>query len=596
MCGISGIVSFSKVIEPLVLQKMNAALSHRGPDGSAEWYNPEMNIGFGHSRLSILDLSQNGSQPMHLANRYTITFNGEIYNYIEIREELKSKGHPFYTDSDTEVILVAYHVWGKKCLEKFDGMFAFALYDREKKTFFCARDRFGEKPFYYASFQGNMYFGSEMKALWAAGVPKEINQKMTYRFFAHNLVENPRDQSETFYSNITKLKAGHFIHVSEDAPWIQQKYWEIPIDVQTELSENEIIIKFRELLQTAVSRRLRSDVKVGSSLSGGLDSSSIVALISQLKENNATFSARFPDSPKDEGKYMDLVSKKFKTQHFDINIDENQFIQSLDKLIYHQEEPFQSGSIYAQFAVYERAKKEGYKVLLDGQGADELLGGYEKDFKHYLMEIRNKKHQAYEFQRNIKDHHNYAVFLTTKDRLFSASPNLYSGLSEIKSKLKPHYFPGISKAFTDEFADKKSPFIVFPDLKSTLRHELHSLGIEKLLKFSDRNSMAHSVEVRLPFLSHELVEFVFSIDSQHFLKNGWSKALLRNSMAGLLPEEICWRKDKIGFEAPHDSWLKNKTLMDEIQDYKALLIKDKIVDDNFNNSWKILISGKWLNS
>ncbi len=596
MCGISGVVSFKDTLAIQVIEKMNDSLIHRGPDGFGAWLNHEKNVGFGHRRLSILDLSDNGAQPMHLSDRYTITYNGEIYNFKEIREELISQGYSFRSETDTEVILVAFHVWGQECLHKFDGMFAFAIYDQSTKKIFCARDRFGEKPFYYAFYQNQFFFGSEMKALWAAGVPKNANNKMLYRFLGHDLVENPRDQSETFYLKIHKLKAGHFFYLTDERPIQQKQYWFIQKKTFRNIEAPQIETEFRELLEKSIQRRLRSDVKVASSLSGGLDSSAIVALVSNLQKGNATFSARFPGSPKDEGKFINLVQQKFQTQHFDIPVSEDQFIAHLDKLIYHQEEPFQTGSIYAQYAVYERAKKEGYTVLLDGQGADELLCGYDKDFKYYLKEIRHSKGQVDRYKAAILENHNYTVKLQTKDKIFAAVPEIYRKMAGFKSRMTVKKLHGMNEEYTHAFADKTSPFQEFNDLKSMLAYELSTQGIEKLLKFADRNSMAHSVEVRLPFLSHELVEFIFSLPSHQFLKNGWSKAILRNAMNGILPNEITFRKDKIGFEAPHREWTKNSQLQEEIVSCKEDLLREKIIQEDFTDDWKILIAGKWLSA
>lgn len=594
MCGISGIVSFSEKIQPAVVKRMNDQLQHRGPDGSGEWVNTDGNIALAHRRLAILDLSENGIQPMFLNDRYAITFNGEIYNFIEIRTELIALGYTFQTETDTEVILVSFHVWGEKCLSKFDGMFAFALYDKEKKRLFCARDRFGEKPFYFSFYRNQFFFGSEMKALWAAGVPKTANHKMLYRFLGHDLVENPKEQSETFFSDIYKLKAGHFFWLSNEQSIQQIQYWFIDKESYREISSPNLEVQFYEILQRSIQRRLRSDVKVASSLSGGLDSSSIVALISNLQKGNATFSARFPGSSKDEGQYIEAIQEKFQTQHFDIPISERNFISDLDKLIYHQEEPFQTGSIYAQYAVYEKAKKEGFSVLLDGQGADELLGGYDKDFKYYLKEIRRSKQKSNAFKKAILNNHGYSVELSKKDKLFTYAPELYAKTVWFKSHLKPEKIHGLNNDFSHTYGGKQSPFTEFNDLKSKLDYELTQQGVEKLLKFADRNSMAHSVEVRLPFLSHELVEFVFSLPSHHFLQDGWSKAILRNAMEGILPQKIVRRKDKIGFEAPHREWVKNSQLSDEIYAFKKYMIDENIIDETFSDPWKILIAGKWL--
>ena len=317
---------------------------------------------------------------------------------------------------------------------------------------------------------------------------------------------------------------------------------------------------------------------------------------SALSETNHTFSARFKGFHKDEGKYINLVTKRFQTNHHNIFVDDEQFIQHIDKLIYHQEEPFQTGSIFAQYCVYQEARKNNILVMMDGQGADELLGGYDKDFKCYLREILFRKNDSGQFKRAIKENHNYQVDLSGKEKLGVVSSGLYKLLATIKHKLHKQIPIGITPEFHNEFYSKESPFKEFNDLKSMLHYELTNQGLEKLLKFADRNSMAHSVEVRLPFLSHELVEFVYSLKSSLFLENGWSKAILRNSMKGLLPQEIIYRKDKIGFEAPHDQWIKNPVINDLYMESFEFLRKEKIIDQGYNSNWKVIIANKFLQS
>ena len=321
MCGIAGILS-SKGIHFLTakLPLMTNSIAHRGPDGFGYWYSEKEHLALGHRRLSIIDLSENGSQPMHYLNRYTITFNGEIYNYIELRENLILKGYKFKSNSDTEVILAAYDFYGADCLHYFDGMFAFALYDKQSNKLFCARDRFGEKPFYYSFFDGDIYFASEMKALWAVGISKTKNETLLFNYLCHDLVENPINQEETFYREIHKLKPAHYFIVDAQKNIIQKKYWELDITTKNDFNPQKASQIFKELFYNSVKKRLRSDVPVGSSLSGGLDSSSVVAAISQSTINNYTFSARFPGFSKDEGVFINEVVSKFKTKHHNIEI------------------------------------------------------------------------------------------------------------------------------------------------------------------------------------------------------------------------------------------------------------------------------------
>lgn len=595
MCGIAGIWSNQRSDSAaLDLKRMTDAIVHRGPDGSGHWVSEDGGVALGHRRLAIIDLSEGGAQPMHFINRYVITFNGEIYNYLELKKELAEKGHAFKSDSDTEVVLAAYAEWGIGCLGRFDGMFAFAIYDEEKKELFCARDRFGEKPFYYCFKDGNLYFGSEMKEFWAVGIRKAPNNSMVYNYLANDLVENPNDQRDTFYDGVVKLKPAHYFIYKGERAVEQANYWKINTTTTSDLSFEAASGRLNELLAISVQRRLRSDVPVGTSLSGGLDSSTIVGLVAQQTIDRSTFSARFPNFVKDEGYFIELVQERFKTNHHNVVVDADGLIQKLDKLIFHQEEPFQTGSIFAQYCVYEAAKKNKVIVMLDGQGADELLGGYDKDFKFYLRELIKAKGDHQRFIHEIQQNNNYQLAMDRKERLRIQSPALYEGLARIKSSFVKNIPEGIQTEFHQAFAPKKSPFREFDDLKSMLNYELTNQGLEKLLKFADRNSMAHSVEVRLPFLFHELVEFVFSLKSEYFLKDGWSKALLRNAMKETLPSEIVYRKDKIGFEAPHDTWSRNDVMNEMYIDSKSFLVQQGVISSNYSNRWKTIVAAKFL--
>jgi asparagine synthase (glutamine-hydrolysing) len=597
MCGIAGIW-FNKPHEnPMFeIKSMTDAIIHRGPDGEGQWISDNHQIALGHRRLSIIDLTIGGAQPMHFQEKYTITFNGEIYNYIELKHQLSNKGYSFRSDSDTEVILAAYDHWGVNCLQHFDGMFSFGLYDKIQNILFCARDRFGEKPFYYSFLNGSLYFGSEMKTLWSVKVPKDPNFSMLYNFLANDLVENPNNQLETFYKGINKLKSAHYFVYKGDETVDQINYWKLDIEQKNDSDFKESSNKLMELLETSVKRRLRSDVPVGTSLSGGLDSSTIVGIVSNTKKNNHTFSARFPGFSKDEGKYIDIVSSLFETNHHNIVVNEDELLPELDKLIYHQEEPFQTGSIFAQYCVYREARRNNVIVMLDGQGADEMLGGYDKDFKFYLRELVKSKGDSEKFIRQIQENHNFSLRLDVRERMNVLAPKLLKGIVNIKRSFFPNTPYGINRDFFESNSPKKSPFHEFGDLKSMLHHELTNQGLEKLLRFADRNSMAHSLEVRLPFLYHELVEFIFSLKSEQFLHEGWSKAILRDGVKNLLPIEINYRKDKIGFEAPHDKWSKSNKMKDLFLSAQDHLISNNIITSDYQNSWKTIIASKFLSS
>ncbi|HLO37937.1 MAG TPA: asparagine synthase (glutamine-hydrolyzing) [Lacibacter sp.] len=394
MCGIAGIISMNpNNVSTERLKQMTDAIAHRGPDGEGFWLNENKTVGFGHRRLAIIDLSEAGKQPMHFLNRYTITYNGELYNYIEIREELKQKGYQFNTQTDTEVILAAYDFWKEECLQQFDGMFAFAIWDKQEQTLFTARDRFGEKPFYYF-FDGEQFvFASEMKALWAAGIEKKIKHSMLLNYIGLGWVKNPADLSQTFYENISSLPQSHYLKLDMRTGRNEiGQYWDLDKESQTMLSEAEAIEQFQQLFDTSVKRRLRSDVEVGTSLSGGLDSSSIVATIkSQIPDSKfQVFTASFPGFEKDETAYAKQVADQFYLQHHLVTPTSETLLNDIERLMHQQEEPFQSGSIYAQYKVYELAKQQGVKVILDGQGADETLAGYHK-YIHWFLQEKNRQ-------------------------------------------------------------------------------------------------------------------------------------------------------------------------------------------------------------
>ena len=442
MCGIAGIISPNpSLINLQILRSMADTLRHRGPDGEGLWMNRSKTVGLAHRRLAIIDLSEAAAQPMHYLQRYSIVYNGEIYNYIELKTELKKAGYRFTSESDTEVILAAFDCYKEICLQYFDGMFSFAIWDEKDQVLFAAKDRFGEKPFYYFAEKDIFAFASEMKALWATGIDKSLNDKMTINYLTLGYVQNPGDQAQTFYKNIYSLPPAHYLKFSLATNDLSlTNYWNIDKQASQKISEEEAIRKFDELLSGSIHRRLRADVPIGSSLSGGLDSSSIVYYMGQQLNDSIqglkTFSAVFPGFRKDESAYIQQVVSKFGIQNFSTTPTAEMLISDFEKLCYHQEEPFSSSSIFAQYKVFELAKANNVKVLLDGQGADETLAGYHKYVHWYLQEMvsrnkfaRAKKERHYFHKNNIKftwDIKNFlAAFLLRRGctRVSSTSPS-----------------------------------------------------------------------------------------------------------------------------------------------------------------------------
>ncbi len=604
MCGIAGIISshplkseeedHSSLIQRL--HKMTNALKHRGPDGEGFWINPSGIAGFGHRRLSIIDLSDAAAQPMHYLNRYSIVHNGEIYNYIELKEELRKKGYSFNNHSDTEVILAAYDHWKDECIDQFDGMFAFAIWDEQEKELFAARDRFGEKPFFYYFDQQQFVFGSEMKALWAAGMERIPNQKMLFNFITIGYTDNPGKPEETFFENIRKLPPASFLkYKTANNELILEKYWDIdPEEQNDKISDEEAIEQFYHLFSASVKRRLRSDVSIGTSLSGGLDSSSVIAVINELQAINYsqnpadkpnTFTATFSGFSKDESSYAKLIADKYKLQQFTVDVTVEGFLQDWEKLFYQHEEPIGSASIYAQYKVFELAKQNNIKVLLDGQGADETLAGYHKYYKWYWQELfrKGKLRQSNEIKaaRQIGVQENFGV----KNIIAAYFPDFSTVLLEHQYLLKAIKHEGLTKDFVKR--QSRDAYYTTPphfNLNGVLYFNTCIHGLEELLRYADRNSMAHGREIRLPFLDHELVEFIFSLPAHLKIRKGWTKWLLRKTMEKKLPDNITWRKDKIGFEPPQKEWMQSKGLQELIHEAKRKLVNEKILKPEVMNT------------
>ncbi|MEQ1920990.1 MAG: asparagine synthase (glutamine-hydrolyzing) [Pyrinomonadaceae bacterium] len=614
MCGIAGILSPKKKIDLELLKRMTDAIAHRGPDGDGFWVDQDSKVGLGHRRLAVIDLTETGKQPMSHANgRYALTFNGEIYNYIELRQQLEERGHNFVSTSDTEVLLALFHEKKERALDELDGMFAFAIWDKVEQRLFIARDRFGEKPFYFAVHDGSFYFASEMKALWAGGIARDVSTPMLFNYLSRGFTYDPSNLAATFFVGIYKLKAGCFAFLTPtDLTVRPQRYWGIDTDsVDADISEEIALAKFRELFDSSVARRLRSDVPVGSSLSGGLDSSLIVCTIDRLiKEKDlhqATFSARFPGFAKDEGQYMQAVIDATAVEPHFVYPDEQGLIEDLEKLCHHQEEPFSTASIYAQYCVMRLAKENDVTVLLDGQGADELLAGYNTFFDHYFRELKRRDPKMYRLETAA-----YARMYGDRGVDFKKTvkkwlpDRMVRGMTDAKRSLKDPSRSYLSKEFYEE--NRRWAFAsgaTADDLQESLYQYAFGGPLEELLRYADRNSMAHSREVRLPFLSHHLAEFVFSLPPNFKIRNGVTKYIMRAAYSDTLPPKIVARTDKVGYEPPQGQWMRHPRLLDMIGDAASTLERRKIVkpdtaqsvrtiDENstiFNSrNWKLLMA------
>jgi asparagine synthase (glutamine-hydrolysing) len=595
MCGIFGLFNLDGAgLDPGLVIAATRIQRHRGPDDEGfllldtssgrglpcidKESDPDLdlpqikevkgsnhNLAFGFRRLSIQDLSTAGHQPMSNSDGSCwIVFNGEIYNYIELRDQLAGLGHRFRTGTDTEVILAAYDEWGNDCLQRLNGMWAFAIWNSRKKTLFCARDRFGEKPFHYIYVPGKLFaFSSEIKGLWATDlVKRQIDPRMLELYKDYDQVDIGE---QTFYNQVFRLPQAHYLEIGEKTPLSKQRFWDIDLrDQDPSKPDAWYTQQFRDLFFESVRLRLRADVPVGSSLSGGLDSSTVVTVMDRLLPKGSiqkTFSARFDDSAKDEGKWIDCVTAATNVEAHTVWPDADGMFKELDRVFWHQEEPFLSSSIYAQWCVMKLAKEQDVTVLLDGQGADEMMAGYHWYFDALSDDLL--KHfnifGYWNLQKSYKQLHGQSLGRPSLGRLLP--PNWKESGKAVMSLWKS--FPqstAIKPTFPEEFKGVSELRKIL--WWSTTRH-----GLAELLRYADRNSMAHSREVRLPFLDHRLVEFVFRLPDRLIINGGWTKWILREAFRGIVPEPIGSRADKLGYMPPQERWLNGRNWKELMLDY-----------------------------
>lgn len=582
MCGIAAIISRdpSKVTLER-LKRMTESISHRGPDGETHWMNPAGNVGFGHRRLAILDLSAAALQPMHYLGRYTILHNGEIYNYLELRAYLETKGYVFRSRSDTEVILAAFDHYGTDCCVHFDGMFAFAIWDEQEQKLFAARDRFGEKPFYYLQQAEQLLFASEMKAIFAAGAERRVDPAAIINFLAIGYTANGSTPDSTIFEGVLELPPAHtLIYNARTSSVNISRYWQLNKEAVTEISEADAITEFQALWSTAVSRRRRSDVPVGALLSGGLDSSAIVATLADSTPGRlSTFSAIFPGFPKNESAYIDMINQQFNCAEHLVQPDAENLVNDLDRLAWYQEGFISSASIYAQYCVYARAKQENITVLFDGQGADETLGGYSKHIPWALQELYRFDRNGFHTLKQAFRNSGQTVNWSWRNALASYLPKITAGRLWERTLNQVKNISILNRDFVSSYhsASHLPEKPVVRRLNDILYHDTFQYGLKSLLQYADRNSMAHGREVRLPFLSHELVNFIFSLPLHFKIRSGFTKWILRKTMDDTLPPAITWRTDKVGFEPPQRVWMQHPLLQQRIREARARLVDQKIL-------------------
>lgn len=561
MCGILGIFDSeqSTTFDKSLFKDSLDLMEHRGPNAFGI-FQDDNNAILGHRRLSIIDLNESCNQPFQVDNRYMLVFNGEIYNYLEIRETLKSEGIEFKTNGDTEVLLWSYIHWGEDCVSRFNGMWAFAIYDKKEKRLFCSRDRFGVKPFNYAIVDSKFIFSSEIKSI--------LNyfpdlKKPNYNIIANFCRTGTGAQfSETWFNGVYRLKPAHNLIVDHNGI-SEKRYWDYPTKINHDITFEEAVSKYKSLFESAVQIRMRSDVPVGFTLSSGLDSSSIVSsLDNNFSTNRNTYTASFN---KDE--YKKSEKKNFKNDveineadlvrnltstldlhpHF-IDIDYSDYVKNMSRIIYHLESGHNSPAVYPFSKIMERANKDVI-VLLEGQGADELLAGYVINFYPtyiYSLIAKFQLKKAYKVARNFFKVYSIsnALMLLVRRSSFSLIKNFYYRISGIQS-----FFNGPIKKYkslNDYPFDKDG----FDDQVSLELYRSHIGGLVNLLHYGDSISMAWSLESRLPFMDYRLVEYVFTLPTEYKLQNGFGKYIHRKAMEGIVPDFILNNPLKFGFDSP----------------------------------------------
>jgi asparagine synthase (glutamine-hydrolysing) len=546
-------------------------VAHRGPDGHG-WQSfdtPYGNITLAHRRLAILDVRDIANQPMSYCNqRYWITFNGVIYNYLDLKKELKEKEYLFRTNSDTEVLLAAYAHWGINCLEKLKGMFAFVIYDKLNQTLFIASDRFGIKPLYYYQSNEGIAFASEIKQfITLQHFKPTINTSTTIDFLYYGLINH---DNNTLFSQIKKIQGGKYCFIdikswNYNSNLILKDWYNLSHIVATRkidcIDHEE---NFYELFHNAVKSHLLSDVPIGVCLSGGLDSSAIVSMIANLTSNKNlhTFSSVFTDPKMNESSFIESVVTKYNVKSTLLSPQPQDLLKDLEKICWHQDLPFTSTSIYAQWKVFETAKYHGVKVMLDGQGADEQLAGYHSMFGAFLASLFLNKKIKLVFQELLKINrkHQMEVIKLLSLFLFQLMP-YHMAAHFIRIVRKNHKVPWLHNKCYSLLSSQNTPYKshcsrIEDPLQALSVHLILHTSLPMLLHFEDRNSMAHGIEARVPFVDHQLVEFSLLLKPELKVKNGTTKQILRKSLQQILPTLIYNRQDKLGFPTPEAAWLR----------------------------------------
>ncbi len=560
MCGIAGIVGMSGNEADLGL--MLDAMPWRGPDDRGTFVGS--GVALGHLRLSIIDCTPAGHQPMASHDgRYVIVFNGEIFNYIELRDELKAKGHTFKTTGDTEVILEAYRAWGEACVEKMNGMWAFALYDHAEGTLFCARDRFGVKPFFYRIENGALQFGSEMKSILALG-RAEPDFQYLYHFFDR---KTPLGCDRTVFKEILHLRPGHTLTWKNGRASIRRFWVYDPDKAEQTYDYTHPAAMFRELFLDSVKLRLRSDVPVGICLSGGIDSSAIAVAVKHLGVRPHTFSSVYDEPAYSETRYIDAVNAAVGAESHKLTPKPQDFFAVMEQIVAHHDEPVRMPGVYSHWHVMQCAAPH-VTVLLDGQGADEVVGGYDEYFVSYIASLLRNLVSLHGPSKALSMLHatldalpkekGLSPATMLREALVKAIPGV-SGLGGSTEK-DALFAPAFRSAYAHPIAADPAELAVLKNARTLLDLEMYKsfreTNLPMLLRYEDRNSMAFSLEARTPFLDYRLVEFASALPLEWRIRGATTKVVVREALKDLLPEVVLNRKDKKGFPTPTSEWFR----------------------------------------
>lgn len=563
MCGIAGVVSSR---HPPDLSDALYALRHRGPDDRGQQVRSwgDSVVVLGQTRLSIIDLSDAGHQPMVSDDgRFVLVFNGEIYNYVELRTELRALGRSFRSDSDSEVLLAAWEEWGEACLMRLTGMFAFGIWDGTQGWLHMVRDAFGIKPLYYMRDSSGLTFASEIGALRAIdGGPLPVDPRQAFRYLQFGFYD---DEDATFFQGVRRLPPGHHLRIDlrDPAKGVPRRWWAPSIEKDNSVTFEQATEQFRHRFLESVRVHMRSDVRIGAALSGGLDSSALVGAMRFLEPDMdlPTFSYISDDRVTSEHHWVELVNRYVRGEPHLIGIEPGAFFADLDDLIATQGEPFGSTSVYAQYRVFQRVSQSGITVTLDGQGADELLAGYSgypvARLRSLLSEGRHR--DAWRFMRGWSKWPDRSRSLVARGLALGLVPD---ALGRGRRRMRRDSHRWITGSESD-FGPLMPPAGPAPPpgrfLASALRDALTGQGLQALLRHGDRNSMAFSLESRVPFLTTDLAEFLLRLPEEYLVSpEGETKRLLRAALRGIVPDEVLDRRAKIGFVAPQGDWLRRE--------------------------------------